>query len=61
MRVESVLESSVYPEEPKYDGSEASNLAIHSWQWQGKLPPLNFQTHVYSSNPDTSWVKLNGT
>ncbi|NOH64175.1 general secretion pathway protein GspB [Vibrio sp. RE88] len=60
MRVESALESSANPE-PKYDDSEASDLAIHSRQWQGKLPPLNFQTHVYSSNPDKRWVKVNGT
>ncbi|NRF26667.1 general secretion pathway protein GspB [Vibrio coralliilyticus] len=60
MRVESALESSANPE-PKYNDSEASDLAIHSRQWQGKLPPLNFQTHVYSSNPDKRWVKVNGT
>ncbi|NRB68521.1 MAG: general secretion pathway protein GspB [Vibrio sp.] len=59
MRVESALESSTTPE-AKYDDSKASDLAIHSRQWQGKLPPMNFQTHVYSSNPDKRWVKVNG-
>lgn len=28
-------------------------------QWYGKLPALNFQTHVYSSNQDKRWVKVN--
>ncbi|WP_194437442.1 general secretion pathway protein GspB [Vibrio fluminensis] len=29
--------------------------------WAGRLPALNFQTHVYSSNPNKRWVKVNNT
>lgn len=39
---------------------EASNLSKESGRWIGVLPPLNFQTHVYSSRDDKRWVKVNG-
>jgi general secretion pathway protein B len=38
-----------------------SNLAQDAQQWYGKLPALNFQTHVYSSKESKRWVKINGT
>tara|TARA_Y100001956_G_scaffold82452_1_gene103393 strand:- start:1061 stop:1828 length:768 start_codon:yes stop_codon:yes gene_type:complete len=41
--------------------TELSNLAQQGDKWQGKLPALNFQTHVYSSNVAKRWVKVNGT
>ncbi|MCG9684520.1 general secretion pathway protein GspB [Vibrio sp. Isolate23] len=59
MRVESALESREPP--ASRTKSRASDLAVHSRDWQGKLPALNFQTHVYSSNPEKRWVKINGT
>lgn len=40
--------------------NNASNLAQNAEQWYGKLPPLNFQTHVFSSKSDKRWVKING-
>lgn len=30
-------------------------------QWYGKLPALNFQTHLYSSDHDKRWVKVNSS
>ncbi|MGD8172951.1 general secretion pathway protein GspB [Vibrio sp. TRT 21S02] len=36
-------------------------LAQQADKWHGKLPALNFQTHVYSSNEKKRWVKINGT
>lgn len=41
-------------------GIAAQALAENSRQWAGRLPPLNFQTHVYSSNEAKRWVKING-
>lgn len=38
----------------------AQALAENITQWSGKLPRLNFQTHVYSSNETKRWVKING-
>ncbi|WP_341659621.1 general secretion pathway protein GspB [Vibrio sp.] len=57
LRVESALDDS----ETFNQSDDASDLALNSREWQGKLPPLNFQTHVYSSNPNKRWVKVNGT
>ena len=57
LRVESALESN----ETISQTNQASDLALNSREWQGRLPPLNFQTHVYSSNPNKRWVKVNGT
>ncbi|MDR9829497.1 general secretion pathway protein GspB [Vibrio sp. FNV 38] len=31
----------------------------NSLQYQGRLPAMNFQTHVYSSREDKRWVKIN--
>lgn len=35
-------------------------LTEHADQFAGRLPALNFQTHVYSSRADKRWVKING-
>ncbi|NOH69789.1 general secretion pathway protein GspB [Vibrio pectenicida] len=58
LRVESVLDNR---EASSQSNSDASDLVLNSREWEGKLPPLNFQTHVYSSNPDKRWAKINGT
>lgn len=39
---------------------KVSNLSTHADRWYGKLPAMNFETHVYSSNPAKRWVKING-
>ncbi len=50
------------------ESSELSSLERRNWlnlvknttQMEGKLPAMNFQTHVYSDNPQKRWVKVNG-
>ncbi|MDN3610944.1 general secretion pathway protein GspB [Vibrio ostreicida] len=61
LKVESVLASDSSAVVDESSGVELSDLAVSSRQWQGILPPLNFQTHVYSSNSGKRWVKINGT
>lgn len=56
LRIESALDAS----QPQRDQEHVSNLTQQARHWQGKLPPLDFQTHVYSSNPAKRWVKVNG-
>ncbi|MDC5807733.1 general secretion pathway protein GspB [Vibrio europaeus] len=58
-RFESALSSNAKPESNRQN-SEASNLSQQAERWYGKLPALNFQTHVYSSKPSKRWVKING-
>ncbi len=41
------------------DNGSVSQLEIERSQWQGKLPAMNFQTHIYSSRPDKRWVRVN--
>lgn len=59
LRVESALGNEQL--RPNTESNSAlSDLAQQSEKWYGKLPALNFQTHVYSSNPTKRWVKVNG-
>lgn len=58
-RFESALTSQ--PNKVNEQRSDVSNLAQDAQQWYGKLPPLNFQTHVYSSKESKRWVKINDT
>lgn len=41
------------------EGTQAQSLVENSSHWFGRLPALNFQTHVYSSNEAKRWVKVN--
>lgn len=59
LRIENALGTS--QPQPKQANEQVSNLAHQADRWQGKLPRLDFQTHVYSSNPNKRWVKVNGT
>ncbi|MBD1565275.1 general secretion pathway protein GspB [Vibrio sp. S12_S33] len=43
----------------KYSGENVL-LTEHADEFAGRLPALNFQTHVYSSRADKRWVKING-
>ena len=38
---------------------QTQDLTENADLWFGQLPPLNFQTHVYSSNEAKRWVKIN--
>lgn len=58
LRIESALGNELEPVANANSG--LSNLAQQGDKWQGKLPALNFQTHVYSSNAAKRWVKVNG-
>ncbi|GAB2636751.1 general secretion pathway protein GspB [Vibrio panuliri] len=48
------------PIEQESETVQSSPLNSEVAQWAGKLPALNFQTHVYSSDPNKRWVKVNG-
>ncbi|EJV9312217.1 TPA: AAA family ATPase [Vibrio vulnificus] len=40
--------------------STVSRLDLSAEKWYGRLPPLNLQTHMYSSDPKRRWLKING-
>ncbi|EPW5500071.1 AAA family ATPase [Vibrio vulnificus] len=40
--------------------STVSRLDLSAEKWHGRLPPLNLQTHMYSSDPKRRWLKING-
>jgi general secretion pathway protein B len=44
----------------KYGDSSYVELDKKGAQFSGLLPPLNFQTHNYTSKPSRRWVKVNG-
>ncbi|WP_070972416.1 general secretion pathway protein GspB [Vibrio sonorensis] len=56
-KVESAL-ASVESEEKRQ--AETINLQSHAHQYYGKLPKMNFQTHVYASESRKRWIKVNG-
>ncbi|OEF25473.1 general secretion pathway protein GspB [Vibrio rumoiensis] len=37
------------------------NLVGNEKQYAGYLPKMNFETHMYSSQPTSRWIKVNGT
>nr|WP_246225589.1 general secretion pathway protein GspB [Vibrio agarilyticus] len=53
-------------EDASHTASEEDNhgavieLERQAAQWQGRLPPLNLQTHLYAGDPSKRWVKING-
>ncbi|WP_114766117.1 general secretion pathway protein GspB [Vibrio rhodolitus] len=51
--------SSDLPSEEADNALAQSQLTSDANLWTGRLPALNFQTHVYSSNPSKRWVKVN--
>ncbi|EGU49244.1 putative general secretion pathway protein B [Vibrio ichthyoenteri ATCC 700023] len=58
-RLQAVMDA---PEVESADDEQipAQALAENINQWSGRLPALNFETHVYSSNEAKRWVKING-
>ncbi|PQJ88234.1 general secretion pathway protein GspB [Aliivibrio sifiae] len=44
----------------KYGDSSYVELDKKGAQFSGRLPPLNFQTHNYTSKASRRWVKVNG-
>lgn len=59
LRVEAAIGGEESQTEPANDPSNAEDLSQHAERWSGKLPALNFQTHVYSSESAKRWVKIN--
>ncbi|WP_105900723.1 general secretion pathway protein GspB [Vibrio gangliei] len=39
---------------------DAINLIGHESDYRGRLPKMNFETHMYSSKADSRWIKVNG-
>jgi len=53
-RVEAVMAGSGTTQKTDID-----DLSQSASKWQGKLPALNFQTHVYTTDVNKRWVKIN--
>ncbi len=61
MRVESALKNSDgISETEATDVSETISLIQNADKFVGKLPAMDFQTHVYASNVNKRWIKMNG-
>ncbi|EGR2554234.1 general secretion pathway protein GspB [Vibrio alginolyticus] len=39
--------------------ARVNDLERNAHQWQGRLPALNLQTHMYASDENRRWVKIN--
>lgn len=39
---------------------DAINLVGHESDYRGRLPKMNFETHMYSSKSQSRWIKVNG-
>lgn len=61
-RVESILKANHEADHsaPEVSTAQALPLVQHSDELTGRLPAMNFQTHVYASNAVKRWVKVNG-
>lgn len=61
-RVESILKANHEADHsaPETSTAQALPLVQHSDELTGRLPAMNFQTHVYASNAVKRWVKVNG-
>lgn len=46
--------------EEKAKGADTIDIADLPVAVQNRIPTLNFQTHIYSSNKESRWVKVNG-
>ncbi|AUI85253.1 hypothetical protein BS333_01965 [Vibrio azureus] len=64
--VESVLNNNddYLSNEPYSDSSASAAMSISQLEkeqekWRGRLPALNFQIHIYSSDAQRRWVKIN--
>ncbi|MCF7353778.1 general secretion pathway protein GspB [Vibrio sp. CK2-1] len=48
--------TTVTPTKPQ----DAINLVGHESDYRGRLPKMNFETHMYSSKSQSRWIKVNG-
>lgn len=57
LKVENALANN---DQPSADNaSSADDLERDARQWHGRLPAMNLQTHMYSSDVNRRWVKIN--
>ncbi|WP_440889781.1 general secretion pathway protein GspB [Vibrio sp. WZ-1] len=57
MKVENALASN--QQQPITQDVAVNDLERDAQQWRGRLPALNLQTHMYSSDTHRRWVKIN--
>jgi general secretion pathway protein B len=48
------------PSDPRLRNGDHIALESSEARYRGRLPALNFQTHMYSSNVNRRWIKVNG-
>ncbi len=60
MRVESALKGSTTANSAQVIPSNTVSLIQRADQFSGRLPAMDFQTHVYASDVKKRWIKMNG-
>ena len=62
LAVQSAINDTANPDSSRYNDEpvEATPLVGNERRFQGKLPALNLQTHMYASSKERRWVKVNG-
>jgi general secretion pathway protein B len=48
------------PSDPRLRNADHIALESNEARYRGRLPALNFQTHMYSSDVNRRWIKVNG-
>ncbi|WP_418641952.1 general secretion pathway protein GspB [Vibrio chaetopteri] len=48
------------PSDPRLRNADHIALESSEARYRGRLPALNFQTHMYSSDVNRRWIKVNG-
>lgn len=48
------------PNDPRLRNADHIALESSEARYRGRLPALNFQTHMYSSDVNRRWIKVNG-
>lgn len=48
------------PSDPRLSNADHIALESSEARYRGRLPALNFQTHMYSSDVNRRWIKVNG-
>ncbi|BBM65716.1 general secretion pathway protein GspB [Vibrio alfacsensis] len=59
LKVENALTNS--GQTPERQLTKMDDLEQDAQEWHGRLPALNLQTHMYSSDVKRRWVKINNT
>ncbi|BCN23168.1 general secretion pathway protein GspB [Vibrio alfacsensis] len=59
LKVENALTNSA--QTPERQLTKMDDLERDAQEWHGRLPALNLQTHMYSSDVKRRWVKINNT